>query len=156
MSTSLSQLTGTGAVLKIEPELGPRRMPMRELYATQGFVAWIEALPTTMSIRRREVSPQAEMNEIAAMFVAGKRVVTIMTQILPARRGVVRLKTTSFGLLGWADGPQRLVLSRGVSVDNSHGSNALTVLGKEAAEERKSLGLGFDGRPFYELFCFQG
>jgi len=70
----------------------------------------------------------------------------------PTGEGIVRLKTTSFGLIGWADDPQRLVLSRGVSVDESHGTKKLEELGREAVAERTSLGLNWCRGHFHELF----
>jgi hypothetical protein len=102
------------------------------------------------------ISPAAELNEIAAMFVSGDRVVTIMRGIMPTKHGVFRLLTTSFALLGWADGPQRLVLSQGASLEDTHKAGHLATLRDDAIAERISLGLNWDGRPFYELFCYQG
>lgn len=88
--------------------------------------------------------------------MAGRKVVTIMTAIdPPSGEGIVRLKTTSLGLLGWADAPQSLVLARGVTVDASHGSRALERLGREAASERRALGLNWFRGDFYDLFRAQ-
>lgn len=156
MSTHLHVLVRQGVVQRFEPELGPRRLAMRELFVTPGFIEWAGSLPNVVPIGSRLVSPAAELNEIAAMFVAGERVVTIMKGIMPTKHGVVRLLTTSFALLGWADGPQRLVLSRGVSLDDSHKPGRLNKLRKETTAERKALGLDWDGRSFHELFCYQG
>jgi hypothetical protein len=122
MSTTLDVLVRKGVIQRFEPDLGPRRMPMRELFVTQGFVSWANALPNSLPIGNRLVSPAAEMNEIAAMFVAGDRVVTIMKGIMPTKRGVIRLLTTSFAMLGWADGPQKLVARGVIGPDASAGA----------------------------------
>ena len=156
MSTTLDVLVRKGVVQRFEPDLGPRRMPMRELFVTAGFVTWAGALPNQMPVGSRLVSPAAEMDEIAAMFVAGERVITIMRGIMPTKHGILRLLTTSFALIGWADGPQRLVLSRGASLDETHQPGMLAKLRSDAMAERRSLGLSWDGRPFNELFCYQG
>lgn len=156
MSTSLPTLLSSGEIRKIQPELGPRRLPMRELYATKGFIQWAESLPNNMPVGQRLVSPAAEMNEIAAKFVAGEKIVTTMRNIMPTKHGMFRLITTSFALIGWADHPQCMVLSRGASLDETHTRGRLRELMKNAVAERQSLGLNWDGRPFYELFCFQG
>lgn len=156
MSTSLDVLVRKGAVQRFEPVLGPRRLPMRELFVTSGFVSWATSLPASFPIGPRLVSPAAELQETAAMFVAGNKVVTIMRGIMPTKHGIVRLFTTSFALIGWADGPQRLVLSRGVEIGESHRKGVLDRLREEARRERISLDLSWDGRPFYELFCYQG
>lgn len=156
MSTTLLQLVSKGEILRIEPELGPRRLSMRELYATKGFVQWAGSLPNKMPVGQRLVSPAAEMNEITAKFVGGERVVTTMRGIMPTRHGVIRLRTTSFDLFGWADGPQRFILSRGASLDETHKPGGLANLKKEVMAERKTLGLDWDGRSFHELFRFQG
>jgi hypothetical protein len=129
---------------------------MRELFVTPGFVSWASSLPASMPIGHRLVSPAAELNETAAMFVAGDKVVTIMRGIMPTKHGIVRLFTASFVLMGWADGPQRLILARGTTIAGSHQKGRLAQLRQEAAAERNALGLNWDGRPFHELFCYQG
>ena len=156
MSTSLLVLVRKGVVQRFEPNLGPRRFAMRELFVTRGFVLWATSLPASMPIGMRLVSPAAELSETAAMFIAGDKVVTIMKGIMPTKHGIVRLFTSSFALIGWADGPQRLVLSRGETIQDTHRRGRLDQLRKEATAERKSLGLGWDGKPFHELFCYQG
>jgi hypothetical protein len=156
MSTTLDVLVRKGIVQRFEPDLGPRRLPMRELFVTSGFVAWANSLSISGQTGSRLVSPTAELSETAAMFVAGDKVVTVMRGIMPTKHGVVRLFTTSFALLGWADGPQRLVLSRGITKAGSHQKGRLDQLRKDVVAERTSLGLNWDGRPFHELFCYQG
>lgn len=156
MSTSLDVLVRKGVVKRFEPDLGPRRLPMRELFVTRGFMSWADSLSSSPTVGKHLVSPAAELNETAAMFVAGDKVVTVMRGIMPAKHGVVRLFTSTFALIGWADAPQRLVLSRGASIKESHQKGRLAQLRNEAVAERTSLGLSWDGRPFYELFCYQG
>jgi hypothetical protein len=129
---------------------------MRELFVTPGFVSWASSLPASIPIGKRLVSPAAELNEIAAMFVAGDKVVTIMKGIMPTKHGIVRLFTTSFALIGWADGYQRLILSRGITIAESHQKGRRAAVVKQALAERSSLGLNWDGKPFYELFRYQG
>jgi hypothetical protein len=156
MSTSLNHAVRIGAVVRIAVDIGPRRMPMRELFGTVGFVTWAGSLPNQMLVGSRLVSPAAEMNEILARFVAGARVGTDLRGIMPSKHGVFRLLTTSFALLGWAERPQCLILSHGASKDETHERGALTRMKNEAVAERKALGLSWDGRHFNELFCFQG
>lgn len=156
MSTHLDVLVRKGVVRRFEPDLGPRRIAMRELFVTPEFIAWTGSLPTSMPIGNRLVSPAAELNEAAAMFVAGERVVTIMKGIMPTKHGTVRLLTGSFALIGWADAPQRMVLSQGATLNQTHESGRLADLRNAAVAERKLLGLSWDGRHFNELFRYQG
>ena len=156
MSSRLDQLVREGRITDYKPELGPRRWAKRNLYLTPDFENWVEQLPEEMVVASRMVSPFDEFEAVAASFVAGRKVVTIMTSIdPPTGEGIVRLKTTSFGLLGWADGPDRLVLSRGVSIDASHGSRELERLGREAAAERMGLKLDWFRGEIHDLFRAQ-
>jgi len=153
MSSRLDDLVRAGRIALCKVDLGPRRWPSRSLYLTPDFEAWIDELPDDATIASRLVSPFIEWESTAAAFIAGAKVVTLMTAIdPPTGEGIVRLKTTSFGLIGWADDPQRLVLSRGVSVDESHGTKKLEELGREAVAERTSLGLNWCRGHFHELF----
>lgn len=153
MSSRLDELVRAGRVTKYIPDLGPRRWAARELYLTPDFEAWVDRLPDDAVINNNLVSPFLEWEETSASFIAGAKVVTLMTRIdPPTGEGILRLKTISFGLLGWADDPQRLVLSRGVSIDESHGTQRLEELGHEAAAERRDLGLDWCKGQFHELF----
>lgn len=156
MSSRLDELVRNGRVSQYKPDLGPRRWAFRHIYFTPDFETWVEQLPDNAIIGNRLVSPFAELEAVAAAFIAGEKVVNIMTAIdPPTGEGILRLKTSSFGLLGWADEPQRLVLSRGVSTDESHGSKLLEELGREAVNERTGLGLDWCRGHFHELFRAQ-
>lgn len=153
MSSRLDEFVRAGRITEYKPDLGPRRWPVRRLFLMPEFEAWVEQLPDDAVIGARLVSPFAEFEAVAASFVAGEKVVNLMTAIdPPTGEGIVRLKTSSFGLLGWADAPQRLVLARGVSVDESHGSEKLEELGREAASERAQFGLDWCRGHLSELF----
>ena len=156
MSTALDQLIRQGRVTEYTPDLGPRRWPFRRLVMTPDFENWVDQLPETTVVNSRLVSPFDEFEAVASSFIAGRKVVTIMTRIdPPSGEGIVRLKTASFGLLGWADAPQCLVLSRGVSIDASHGSRALELAGRQATAERRALGLDWYRGEFFDLFRAQ-
>ena len=153
MSSLLDQLVRNGRIAEYTPDLGPRRWPARQLFLTPDFETWVDQLPDDAIVGDKLVAPFHEWEETAASFVAGAKVVNIMTAIdPPTGEGIVRLKTTSFGLLGWADDPQRLVLARAASIDETHGTDLLEQLGREAAEERESLGLDWCRGHFHELF----
>eukprot|EP01012_Entosiphon_sulcatum_P059191 TRINITY_DN83526_c0_g1_i1.p1 TRINITY_DN83526_c0_g1~~TRINITY_DN83526_c0_g1_i1.p1 ORF type:complete len:158 (-),score=0.21 TRINITY_DN83526_c0_g1_i1:131-604(-) len=155
MSTILDDLVLRGRLSRWEPELGPRRLPVRRLFVTREFEAWASALPNTLQTSRRLVSPAAELNEIAASFVAGDKVVTFMHRIDPPKgEGLLRFNTTSFRLAGWCHAPQTLILARGALADATHGGGTtLREIGKSVVTIRRKLGFtAWETGEFYELF----
>lgn len=155
MSTHLDNLLRRGELSRWEPELGPRRLPQRRLFVTAEFAAWAQSLPDQLATSQRLVAPAAELNEIAASFVAGDKLISFIRKIDPPRaQGLMRLNTTSFRLAGWCPAPQALVLAQGATADATHGGGVrLSDLGKEVVRIRRKLGFTtWETGEIYELF----
>ena len=156
MSMSLNELLKKGELQKFEVDLGPRRLPIRSLYVTKGFARWASALPAKVAVRNRLIAPRTELVETAASFIAGERVITLMKSIMPTKHGMLRLQTSSFYLVGWANGTQSLTLSSGISKEESHNPGSLAKVMKVALADRARLKAEWSGKHFYELFQFKG
>jgi hypothetical protein len=156
MSTTLDNLVQLGTLIPWRPDLGPRRHSKRRLFVTKEFAAWASALPDTIDTsRRRLVQPKVELNETAASFVAGDKIVTFLHRIDPPKgQGVIRFNTPSFRLAGWCPAPQAFVLAQGALADATHGGGVRLVdVGKKVAEIRDGLGFTtWETGQIYELF----
>ena len=156
MSTHLDGLVRKGELLRFEVDLGPRRLPIRQLYVTKGFAQWASTLPSQVKARSRLVSHASELQETAASFIAGDPIVTLMKSIMPTKHGVLRLQTASLYLVGWANGYQSLTLAAGISKQASHVTGALAKIRNATLAERTRLNAEWSGKHFYELFQFKG
>ena len=160
MSTTLDNLVRLKTLIPWRPDLGPRRHSKRRLFVTKEFAAWAYALPDTLDTsRQRLVQPKVELNEAAASFVAGDKIVTFLHRIDPPKgQGVIRLNTPSFRLAGWCPAPQTFILAQGALADATHGEGGrLTLVGRKVVEIREDLGFTtWENGQIYELFRAEG
>ena len=142
-----------GQLLPWLPDLGPRRRPQRRLLVTREFQRWAQKQASSAAPSRL-VSAQVELDEIAAQFVAGEKIVSFIHRIDPPKgQGVLRLNTASFRLAGWCGAPQTLVLAVGARAADTHGgSRRLSDIGKDVVRVRERLGLSWEKGEFYVLF----
>lgn len=155
MSRSLNELLDLGLVTSWNPDLGPRRLPIRRLLVTEEFATWAEAIPQDLEVQQRLLRPRTELATIAADFVAGEKIVTFIHRIDPPRgQGLLRLNTPNFRLAGWSPEPQAMILAQGALASRMHGAGRpLTALGREVVRIRRAMGVTEWARgEFYELF----
>jgi hypothetical protein len=131
-------------------------MPFRRLMVTPEFAAWAQK-QSTEKPPRRLLSPRGELEEIAAQFVSGAKVVSFIRRIDPPKgERILRLTTTSFRLAGWCPAEQTLVLAVGASADDTHGGVVrLSDMGKAVVAMRRALGLPSIKGEFHDLFKAQ-
>lgn len=99
-----------GEIFQIKPDLGPRRLPARQLYVTKEAKQWLDQLSTEFS-GNSLLSERAEVEAIFAEFVAGQPLTDLVEVNPPAGEGIKKLKTTRFRMWGWAYGRQIFILT---------------------------------------------
>jgi hypothetical protein len=102
---TIADLVERGSIIPIEVNLGAREQPMRLLYGTPGFVAWLsmrlnsaEASPLLA-----DVTPAEQLDDLFFKFLSG-RPLAFMTQFRPVRseqNAVWELKTPDLRIFGW-------------------------------------------------------
>lgn len=72
---TLSDLLADPAILRLEVALGPRDLPVRRLYGTEGFVHWLEERKLMMEPSRLglEFSVNEQIDNIFYRFISGAR-----------------------------------------------------------------------------------
>lgn len=103
MSTVI-ELAEAGALIRFDASLSSRQQPLRRIYLLPRVVEWIEKkLPTLMADWALEVTPLEQLDDFAAIFVAGDAI-QYERQAKPLRHveaGVWELKTADLRMFGW-------------------------------------------------------
>ena len=107
---TLTTLTASGALVAIDPWLGPREQPWRRIFATPNVIDWLDnQLPSLEPVMADplmtggRMDPVEQIDHLFHEFVSGKdlsyyQACHIMS---PATRGIWELKTTDLRLFGW-------------------------------------------------------
>jgi len=101
---TLAELHQQGALLKLDPQLGPREQEERLIYASPRFAQWVaEELPHLGTDRALEVLPEGQLDALFADFTSGK-VLTYEHQFKPLHprsENTWELKTGDLRIFGW-------------------------------------------------------
>lgn len=102
---TLDYLLRSGDVVRVEIELGPEELPKRLLYATPGFVRWLEERlkedePSPLGSDTR---PVEQLDYLFYSFISGRPLVYSrqFRAIKAERNAVWELKTPDFRIFGW-------------------------------------------------------
>lgn len=94
-----------GDIAPIEVELAEREQPLRALYGTPGFIAWLrERLnDTSPSPLFADVTPAEQLDDLFYTFVSGRRLLynKQFRAIRAERNAVWELKTPDLRVFGW-------------------------------------------------------
>lgn len=138
-------------------DLGPRRQVMRRLFVTQECARWVLELKELPDSGGGLLSPYAEFFSVAADFIAGSKVGSIIKAVSPPRgEHIFRFQTASLRICGWCPEPQVLILTHGALADKTHGAAriiSITELGKKTVEQRREFGVtSWEVGGWHELF----
>lgn len=103
---TIAKLVETGAIIKIDVDLGPREQPMRLLYGTPDFIRWVERLllpGAEPAVRLGEATVTEQLDNLFYTFLSGRRLIP-MRQFRVVRaeaRPVWELKTPDLRIFGW-------------------------------------------------------
>jgi hypothetical protein len=104
MST-IRELVDSGAISRIDVEMGRREQPMRLLYGTPGFIAWLKEILNGAVPKNRlgDTTPAEQIDELFHAFLSGMPLVyTRQFRIIRAEKNAVwELKTPDTRIFGW-------------------------------------------------------
>ncbi|HEU4660657.1 MAG TPA: hypothetical protein VFS63_08345 [Pseudolabrys sp.] len=102
---SIATLVESGAILKIEVELGPREQPMRLLYGTPQFIQWLEGLleGAEPEVRLGEATAAEQVDDLFYTYLSGKPLSHVRQfRVVRAEKNAVwELKTPDVRIFGW-------------------------------------------------------
>ena len=101
---TLLDLRGAGRVIKLDPELGPRRQEFRLMYVLPELRQWIEdTLPTLGSTWKIEQSPLEQFDAWLDTYCSGEAL-TYQRHFYPLnhiKAGIWEMKTADLRVFGW-------------------------------------------------------
>ena len=103
---TISDLVATGAIVRIEVELGPHEQPLRLLYGTPQFVTWLQEILAGASPPSRllgHLAPAQQIDDLFYSFLSGAPLV-FSRQFRAVRaedNAVWELKTPDIRIFGW-------------------------------------------------------
>jgi hypothetical protein len=104
MATPL-HLDRTGALFKLDPNLGPGVQEFRTIYASPRLKTWIEnVLPTLESTWKIELTPQEQLQAFVEEVFCPGEPLTYEHQFKPIthiKDGIWELKTADLRMFGW-------------------------------------------------------
>jgi hypothetical protein len=102
---TFDSLQASGAIAKVEIELGGRQLPKRMLFATPGFLNWLEerVAESQASPLGADLTPVEQLDYLFFAFVSGRPLVYSrqFRTIRPERNAVWELKTVDLRIFGW-------------------------------------------------------
>lgn len=102
---TIATLQDSGAIARIDVELGPREQPRRLLYGVPGFINWLDDLVRgdDRSPLGLEVSPSQQLDSLFHAFVSGEPLVfSRQFRFIKAEAEAVwELKTADLRIFGW-------------------------------------------------------
>jgi hypothetical protein len=104
MST-LEELVEINAISRIEVEMGLQEQPMRLLYGTPGFVAWLNEILAGAEPKNRlgEATPAEQIDQLLYNFLNGSPLIYLrqFRFIRAEKNAVWELKTPDTRIFGW-------------------------------------------------------
>jgi hypothetical protein len=104
MST-IEHLVEASALSRIEIEMGGRDQPMRLLYGTPGFIAWLDELLKGAEPKKRlgEATPAEQVDQLFHAFLSGMPLIYMrqFRMIRAEKNAVWELKTPDTRIFGW-------------------------------------------------------
>jgi hypothetical protein len=102
---TITDLVSSGAIVKIEVELGPRDQPLRLLYGTPQFVTWLQDVLDGAEPPGRlgDASIGEQIDDLFYSFLSGEQLVfTKQFRVVRAEENAVwELKTPDVRIFGW-------------------------------------------------------
>jgi hypothetical protein len=102
---TISDLVDSGVIVRIEVDLAPRDQPLRLLYGTPQFVAWLrDVLDGTQPARRLgHTSITEQVDDLFYSFLSGQQLIfTKQFRVVRAEENAVwELKTPDVRIFGW-------------------------------------------------------
>ncbi len=102
---TIADLVSSGAIVKIEVDLAPRDQPLRLLYGTPQFVAWLQTILDGAEPPGRlgDASIAEQIDDLFYSFLSGQQLVfTRQFRVVRAEENAVwELKTPDVRIFGW-------------------------------------------------------
>jgi hypothetical protein len=103
---TVAHLVETGAIIKIDVDLGPQEQPMRLLYGTPDFIRWLERLllpGADTAVRLGEATIAEQVDNLFHTFVSGRPLIPVrqFRVVREEKRPVWELKTPDLRIFGW-------------------------------------------------------
>jgi hypothetical protein len=102
---TIADLVSSGAIVKIEVELAPRDQPLRLLYGTPQFVAWLQHVLNGAEPPGRlgDASIVQQIDDLFHSFLSGEQLIfTRQFRVVRAEENAVwELKTPDVRIFGW-------------------------------------------------------
>jgi hypothetical protein len=103
---TIADLVNNGAIVKIDVELAPRDQPLRLLYGTPQFIAWLRDIldgagPSLQQLGH--TSPAEQIDDLFHSFLSGEHLIfTRQFRVVRAEENAVwELKTPDIRIFGW-------------------------------------------------------
>ncbi|MCE4226954.1 hypothetical protein HCU64_24750 [Methylobacterium sp. C25] len=134
-----------GAITPIEIELGPRELPMRQLYGTRGFLAWLDerARGHEPSTIESDITPLEQIDDLFYRYVAG-RTLTHRREfrcVKVERNPVWEFKTPDVRIFGWFPMKDCFVAVYGDSADRVKDHDLYRGYRLEVRRIRREMGI---------------
>ena len=150
---TFDSLVASGAIIKIEVELGGRELPRRLLYGTAGFIHWLkERLDRNeTSPLGADLAPNEQLDYLFYSFVSGRPLVHSrqFRAIRAERNAVWELKTVDFRIFGWFTMRDCFVAVFGDWADHVKDHDLYRGYRLEVRRLRRQLGVG-------DALCVEG
>jgi hypothetical protein len=102
---TIEALVEAGAFSRIEVEMGRRDQPMRLLYGTPGFIAWLGEIKNGAEPENRlvDTTPAEQIDQLFHTFLSGMPLIyTRQFRMMRAEKNAVwELKTPDMRIFGW-------------------------------------------------------
>jgi hypothetical protein len=102
---TITDLVNNGAIVKIDVELAPHDQPLRLLYGTPQFIAWLQEILEGARPARLlgQPSPAEQIDDLFHSFLSGEHLVfTRQFRVVRAEENAVwELKTPDIRIFGW-------------------------------------------------------
>lgn len=102
---TIADLVSNGAIVKIEVDLAPRDQPLRLLYGTPQFIAWLKDVldGAEPPFRLGDTSIAEQIDDLFYSFLSGEQLIfTRQFRVVRAEENAVwELKTPDVRIFGW-------------------------------------------------------
>jgi hypothetical protein len=102
---TITDLVDNGAIVKIDVELAPHDQPLRLLYGTPQFIAWLQGIldGAKPALLLGHSSPAEQIDDLFHSFLSGEHLVfTRQFRVVRAEENAVwELKTPDIRIFGW-------------------------------------------------------